>query len=172
MRNLDKKSLIRLAEQGRLTVRNMCGSDLSQVLTIENNAQESPWGRLSFEESLTREHICRIVEVCDDVDSPLSVVAYHVVCSIVDELHILNVVSSSQYRGIGLGHRLMQDIFEIARKQNLKRIFLEVRASNEIAQSLYKKWGFRQAGVREKYYRQTLNSSRREDALIYICDEL
>jgi len=44
---------------------------------------------------------------------------------------------------------------------------LEVRASNEIAQELYKKYGFRVVGRRPRYY-----SSDGEDAVIMSTDNI
>ncbi len=157
---------------GGLVARDMSSDDLTQVMTIENNAQASPWGRLSFEESLTKSHFCRVLEVAweHEQGQQSQIVAYHVVCPILDELHILNVVAAPQYQGIGLGHRLMHDILEIAEHHQTRRIFLEVRASNEKAQSLYLKWQFKQMGLRKAYYRRTLSNTSREDALIFMRD--
>ena len=44
---------------------------------------------------------------------------------------------------------------------------LEVRVSNYTAQNLYRKYGFREAGVRHRYY-----SDNQEDALIMWTDEI
>lgn len=149
-------------------LRDMLSEDLSEVLTIERAVHISPWSRLSFEESLTkheaREYSCRVVEFADEV------VGYTVLCPVVDELHILNIVVASGYQGRGLSHLLMQDILEQAEVKGLKKIFLEVRASNEIAQSLYLKWQFEQIAIRKRYYSlpNSKNSNEREDALIFL----
>ena len=74
----------------------MEATDLSEVLAIERNAQPSPWGRVSFEESLVREHVCRVAVLQDDFNKQ-TILAYHVVCVIADELHILNLVVASAY---------------------------------------------------------------------------
>jgi ribosomal-protein-alanine N-acetyltransferase len=44
---------------------------------------------------------------------------------------------------------------------------LEVRVSNTIAQNLYRKYGFREAGIRKRYY-----SDNHEDALIMWTPEI
>lgn len=146
-----------------LQFADMQSADLNQVLVIERNAQTSPWGRLSFEESLNKEHVCRVIRTGDDI------VAFHVVCAVADELHILNVVAAKALQGIGLGHMLMQDIIDIAQSNKLKKVFLEVRASNTIAQHLYLKWQFEQIAIRKNYYRSSsLQADQREDALIFL----
>ena len=137
--------------------------DLSQVVLIERNAQISPWSRLSFEESLTKKNICRVLEINEEI------IGYHVVSPIADELHILNIVTTPRLQGLGLGHRLMHDILEIAETQALNRIFLEVRAGNEVAQNLYLQWQFKQISLRKAYYRSSASADGvREDALIFM----
>jgi ribosomal-protein-alanine N-acetyltransferase len=159
--------LLAAAKQGRLCVRDMCSQDLKQVLVIELNAQASPWGRLSFEESLTKQSRCRVVEMIVEGGST-AIVGYHIVDQVIDELHILNVVAAPQFQGLGLGHMLMSDIIDIAQQAHCNRIFLEVRSSNEVAQSLYAKWQFKQIALRKKYYRPTSVGQPKEDAFIFM----
>jgi len=145
-----------------LTMRDMTSKDLAQVLSIERNAQVSPWSRLSFEESLTKEHICRVV-CCKD-----QILALHVVCPVLDELHVLNVAVATRMQGKGLGHVLMRDILQVAKSAKSKTLFLEVRASNHAAQSLYEKWQFEQIALRKGYYRSSNDTAgQREDALVF-----
>ena len=149
--------------KSELVMRDMLTEDLSSVLLIERNAQVSPWARLSFEESLNRQDICRVLEVRQQI------VAYHVCASVADELHVLNVVAAPSLQGRGLGHCLMDDIIGIATSANLAKVFLEVRSGNKIAQNLYQKWQFEQIGLRKKYYQvSTLGSQEREDALVFV----
>lgn len=155
---MQNPSLVQRREQ--LTLRDMLTADLNDVLAIERNAQLMPWGRLSFEESLTKQHICRVVEF------EKTVIAFHVVCPVVDELHILNVAVNPQHQGQGIGHVLVEDIIQQANQQKSKKIFLEVRASNKVAQSLYQQWQFEQLSIRKGYYRTP--NKKREDALVFV----
>ena len=146
-----------------LIARDMCSSDLSYVVGLESNAHISPWGRLSFEESLNREDLCRVIEYQNEI------VGYHISSSVADELHVLNVVSAPPFQGRGIGHRLMRDVIECALRCQVSKIFLEVRRSNEIAKNLYLKWQFKQIAVRKNYYRAQLCApSLREDALVFV----
>lgn len=149
-----------------ITVREMRSVDLCQVLQIERNTQVMPWGRLSFEESLSKEYRCRVVAVSQPIEEQIRLAAFHVVCPIVDELHILNLAVAADMQGQGLGHVLMDDILAIADMLQMRKIFLEVRASNSVAHSLYKKWQFKQISIRKKYYRT--KGKEREDALVMV----
>lgn len=149
-------------EASDITLRDMRSSDLKAIVHIEQIAQVSPWARLSFEESLTKNYLCRVLELHDEP------CAYHICSMVLDELHILNVVCSPHRQGHGLGHVLMSDIIDQAEQQSLAKLFLEVRASNSVAQSLYRKWGFKQIAIRKQYYRPNNPNGAREDALVYL----
>lgn len=169
----EREQLLRAAENGALSARDMQSRDLVSILAIEHNAQPSPWSRLSFEESMTKGYRCRVIESHNGVNAESiwavkEIVAYHVVCEIVEELHILNVVAAPQYQGLGLGHMLMADILEFAETRHLSKLFLEVRVSNQVAQSLYLKWQFRQIAMRKQYYRPNSVTEVREDALVFL----
>ena len=50
---------------------------------------------------------------------------------------------------------------KLCKENKIVSMTLEVRRSNLVAQNLYKKYGFKMAGVRKEYY-----SDNREDAII------
>lgn len=140
--------------------RDMRAIDLDQVMTIEQNAQLMPWSRGMFEESLDAHQLCRVAE------SRNKIIAFHIVCPVVDELHVLNLAVAPQYQRRGVGHAVMCDIIELSESKALTKIFLEVRSGNSVAQSLYEKWQFTQIAIRKEYYRT--NGIDREDACIYV----
>jgi len=72
---------------------------------------------------------------------------------ILDELEIQNIaVEAGSTRG-GLGSRLLEDLENIATARKAGRLVLEVRESNTVARKFYEKQGFREVGLRKKYYR-------------------
>lgn len=174
-----------------LLSRKMETADLPEVLQIERNVQPIPWSRLSFEESLTKQeesltkqeesltHKKESLTLTTNSAQPNSlmhnsrvicsadaVVGFHITSSILDEFHILNLAVAPQYHGLGLGHFLMQDILKLVEQSAVKKIFLEVRSSNVVAQGLYRKWQFKQVALRKNYYRTP--NSERENALVFI----
>jgi ribosomal-protein-alanine N-acetyltransferase len=78
-----------------------------------------------------------------------------------DEAHISTIAVHPDWRGQGLGELLLVAMLERAMELKAAQCTLEVRVSNEVAQNLYKKYGFAYAGIRRHYYRD--NS---EDAYI------
>ena len=150
------------------TARNMTDADLTAVLQIERNSQVMPWSRLSFEESLSRTHATedRNPHLCRVLCAGEIVCGFHITSKVLDELHILNLAVAPQFQKLGIGHQVMADIIELAQSEQVKKIFLEVRASNLVARSLYQKWQFEQIAVRQGYYR--VQGGAREDALIFV----
>ena len=71
---------------------------------------------------------------------------------IVDEADIMNIVVKKNFRNKGIGSFLLDNLISIAKNLNLNIITLEVSKKNLTAISLYKKFGFKNLGIRKKYY--------------------
>lgn len=61
-------------------------------------------------------------------------------------------------RGMGLGRGLMHALITESRRRGIAELFLEVRADNPIARSLYRSLGFEEIGVRPRYYRHGIDA--------------
>jgi ribosomal-protein-alanine N-acetyltransferase len=86
--------------------------------------------------------------------------------AIADEAHIVTLMVHPDYQRQGLGQLLLTQLLQRARWRGLERATLEVRASNQPAISLYKKFGFQLIGQRRNYYQATEHDAG-EDALIF-----
>jgi len=83
------------------------------------------------------------------------------------EAHIIAIGVRDSYRRLGIGEGLLIETIKLAQILNANVVTLEVRAANEIAQELYKKYGFQVVGRRPRYY-----SSDGEDAIIMSTDNI
>jgi len=99
--------------------------------------------------------------------TPQDIVGFSGFWMMLREAHIIAIGVRSGYRGLGIGEALLIATIDLAQTLDAYVVTLEVRASNKIAQELYKKFGFREAGRRVKYY-----SSDGEDALIMTTDNI
>jgi ribosomal-protein-alanine N-acetyltransferase len=95
------------------------------------------------------------------------VVGMAVVWLVVDEAHIATIAVHPEFRGRGLGKRLLAVILEDSRRQGMATATLEVRAGNQTAQAMYRDFGFEVKGLRKGYYKDN-----QEDALIMTADLL
>ncbi len=80
------------------------------------------------------------------------VVAYVMGQRLAREARILLFAVLPEYRGKGLGSRLLACFEQEVLKDGLTRIFLEVRAGNTRAQGFYGIHGFARTSVRPRFY--------------------
>ncbi|GAC1431659.1 MAG: ribosomal protein S18-alanine N-acetyltransferase [Chloroflexota bacterium] len=99
--------------------------------------------------------------------SQVTLAGYAGLWLVMDEAHITTIAVRPEFRGRGFGELLLASMVEVALEIGGRWLTLEVRVSNEVAQNLYRKYGFRAAGVRHKYY-----SDNGEDAVIMWTEEL
>jgi len=70
-----------------------------------------------------------------------------------DAGHILSIAVKSDFRRRHVGSKLMAEILEVFFRKGVRRVELEVRASNYSAQEFYRKIGFQANGLIKDYYR-------------------
>lgn len=141
------------------TIRPLELRDIDAVVAIEREAFTTPWQAETFAGLMDRE----AVELTVMVDADDEVVGYSVLWCILDQGELANIAITPGWRGSGLGARLLEHVLAVAARRGVEKIFLEVRASNEAALALYRRYGFEQAGRRAGYYEQP-----REDALVMV----
>jgi ribosomal-protein-alanine N-acetyltransferase len=100
-------------------------------------------------------------------DGQQLIVGFLGVWYMVEEAHIVSIGVRREYRGRGIGELLLIAAIEQAMKRRARVATLEVRVSNSVARNLYKKYGFREQGVRKGYY-----TDNREDAIIMTTDPI
>src|SRR5437868_1870336 len=100
-------------------------------------------------------------------DELRSIVGYAGIWVMTDEAHITTIASHPDARGQGVGEFLLVALMHRSIEVGARWMTLEVRASNEIAQRLYRKYTFKEMGVRRRYY-----SDNGEDALVMWTDAL
>ena len=122
--------------------------------------QESPeaaaWSRESFLQLASVEPAAWVAE------RDGSVAGFLIGRVAVGEFEILNMAVSRAYRGSGIGSKLLVFALEFSISVGSVRAYLEVRASNGPAISLYARHGFTECGRRTRYYREP-----DEDALLF-----
>lgn len=103
------------------------------------------------------------LDVCYDKDGNLA--AYYLGQDVLDEVHIMQLAVAPRFQRQGLGRWMMQHEIDRKRSAGMKKILLEVRASNRAAQKLYTSLGFNIDGRREDYY-VAVDGRPSEDALL------
>lgn len=106
-------------------------------------------------------------QICITLQENNVVIGSVVISLVLDEVEILDFEIDPEKRHQGYGTRLMQFLLKFAGEHKVKKIFLEVRVSNQNAIKLYEKFGFKQIAIRKDYYK---TKTGREDALVLECD--
>lgn len=140
-----------------LVFRYLKEEDIDQILKIEELSFATPWTRQSFENELNLNQFAVYLVL----EKEGQVIGYCGMWLIVDEAHITNIAVLPEFRGQKLGEGILRMIMEVAKKRGAKTMTLEVRVSNTVAQSLYRKLGFMNGGIRKNYY-----TDNYEDALV------
>ena len=83
-------------------------------------------------------------------------------------VHLLNLTVAPDVQGRGHGRHLLSVLVELCRSEAAHSLWLEVRQSNQRAQSVYDQFGFRACGLRKGYYPAA--QGRREDAVVMSLD--
>ena len=139
-----------------IEITKMTKEHLSDVLHISKLSFPIPWSQDSFEKELKNVFAKYVVAIVNN-----TVVGYGGMWIIIDEAHITNIAVHPEFRGCGIGDRILSSMISQCLSQRVTAMTLEVRASNIPAQSLYRKYGFKEEGVRKGYY-----EDNHEDAVI------
>ena len=138
------------------TVRELGYSDLPQVISIERRAFSSPWSLAMFVLELSKPTGVCLAAV--DISSA-RVLGYLILSRYDTVWHLMNIAVDPRRRREGIARGLLDAM--IAAAGPASEYTLEVRTSNAGAITLYERFGFRSAGTRPRYYRDT-----GEDAMI------
>jgi len=139
------------------TIRSMEIDDLKKVLEIEKESFPVPWTYDLFFSELTRNRYARyfVMEKNNEVIGYLGL--WHKGTS----FHITNIAIAEKFRRKGYGKKFLKFAERIAATHKIKKISLEVRRSNYIAQDIYRKYGYKAIKLLRNYYQE-----EKEDALV------
>jgi ribosomal-protein-alanine N-acetyltransferase len=126
------------------------------MAAIERRCFSDPWPLDGFREVFEMPGTVALVMTAQDEP-----IAYFLAREILGTSELLNLAVVPEYRGRGLGGGLLDAGLAAVRARGGSEVFLEVRASNAVAQALYATRGFRTEGRRRGYYRRP-----DEDALV------
>lgn len=137
-------------------IRKMAAEDISQVETIEKQLFSLPWSEKSFLDALrTPENVYLVCEE-DGV-----IAGYCGMWTVFGEGNITNMAVSPDFRRRGIAEQLMNEMERLGRDMGVDVFFLEVRESNDAARGLYEKTGYKNIGVRKRFYERPV-----EDAVV------
>lgn len=131
--------------------------DVGELLAIEQAQFPEPWTKGMLLDEISNTETRRYTVAVEGG----RIVGYLGVMFVLDELHVNTIGTLPGNEGRGIASSLLDEALEDARSRGILRATLEVATSNERAQQLYYRYGFKPVGVRKNYYERT-----HEDALV------
>ncbi len=132
----------------KLTIAPMLLEDIEKVRELEKKTL-SAWSKDHLKDELQQPTGFQFVVSNKKTERILAVIFGRIV---VDEAEILKLSVAEFARNRGLGYQLLDFSVKYCGTRGVKNCFLELRASNEVAQRLYEKRGFVTVGTRKDYY--------------------
>ena len=142
----------------------MAAEHLGQVLAVKCQTYTHPWSRGNFMDSLQHGYRMQMLTGPVPGQQQSVLLAYFVAMKGVDEVHLLNLTVAPAWQRQGWAQVMLDALAIWARGQGAQWLWLEVRASNERAQHVYRSNGFRRVGLRKAYY--PASDGVREDAIV------
>jgi len=141
-----------MGKEGKITIDFMRKEDIDQVLAIEQTSFSMPWSRNLFLSEFRSPLVSTLFVSLSNRAPKRTVTGYIVIWLVADEMHILNLAVAPGHRQRGIAKRLVLSGIKHVYTKGARRAFLEVRASNLLAQKLYSRLGFTGTSVRRNYY--------------------
>lgn len=131
--------------------------DIPAVLDIEKLSFAATWPSNAFTNELRDNKLAHYF--VGRIDG--RIVAYGGLWVILEDSHVTTIAVHPDFRGQRLGEELLVRLLDEAIERDASWITLEVRETNDVAQRLYRKYGFTVVATRKGYY-----SDNDESALV------
>ena len=135
----------RMTEAAPVSTRPLARSDMAEVFAIERRSFRAPWSPAMFQVELARDEAIALA-----AESGGRLAGYSILTRQADAWHLMNIATAPAFRRLGVASELIAASLALVGRG--VPVTLEVRASNEAAIALYRRFGFRTIGTRTAYY--------------------
>jgi ribosomal-protein-alanine N-acetyltransferase len=137
--------------------RPLLSSDFSLIYPIEQAAHREPWRDANLRSCFGPRYLNGLLLVADEP------VGFYISDLVAGDSSLMNICVHPDRQGQGWGRALLQEYLRHSKSLGAQAWFLEVRASNQGAMSLYERAGFAEYCRRTDYYG---SGNTREDAVL------
>jgi len=136
-----------------LSFSKMNLDDLKIISPILQSDFDDFWNENILKSELENENSYYIVAKQND-----EIVGFGGLWKSIDDIHITNIVTKKSLRNKGIGKAILTELINQAKSLGYNIITLEVNEKNLPAISLYKKFRFKEVGIRKRYYNNCDNA--------------
>lgn len=142
-----------------LRLRPLVPGDAARLAEIDASSNRPPWTAAQFAEEVRRPGSLSLA--AEEDGRP---VGFAVAWTVDGSAQIHQLAVDPAHRRRGIASRLLEALLRSARERGCRTAELELRAGNAAARKLYGKAGFREVGLRKRFY------EGREDAVLMTLD--
>lgn len=137
-------------------VRRMTMEDGAAVAEMEHQLFPDAWSEKSILETLEQTNtICLIAEKAGRT------AGYLLAYTAADEAEIARIAVVKELQRQGAARALLAELESVCGSEGIKKILLDVRSGNGAARALYTSTGFKEGGIRQRFYENPV-----EDAIL------
>ena len=133
--------------ENKILISKMTNEDLYNISSILQSDFDDFWNYNILNNELKSTNSIYIVAKLDN-----EIIGFAGITTILDESEINNIVIKKQCRQKGYSKLLLNELINISKQRNCKKINLEVNSENIPAINLYKSFNFENVGLRKGYY--------------------
>lgn len=137
-----------------IQIFEMSYDDLEIIKDVLETDFDEFWNYETLKEELNSDNSKYIVAKTKDN----TIVGFSGIKIIFEEAELMNIVTRKNMRNIGIASSMLNSLINICKENNIKLLNLEVKSQNTIAINLYKKYNFKEVGLRKKYYDNTYDA--------------
>ncbi len=137
-------------------IRSLQAADAPRLAALAAEIFSDPWTQNNFCELSGRENCISLLACAGE-----AILGFATLSKILEEGDVDYIFVAPGVKGQGIGTVLLEELLSRARAAGVKEFTLEVRASNQAAIHLYKKFHFVCEGIRPRFYTKPV-----EDAMI------
>ena len=130
-----------------MEIRSWTKADVQTIAQMEKRCFSDPWNEDALASVL--QYAWQYTFLLEEGGQ---VCGYGCLLCVYEVAEVANIAVDIPFRGRGYGEKLLGEMVKKAEELHAERVLLEVRESNEVAISLYEKFGFEKYGVRKRYY--------------------
>ena len=134
--------------KNNVLISKMTKEDLNSIANILQSDFDDFWNYNILSNELNSSNSIYLVAKIND-----EIIGFAGITLILDEAEINNIVIKKDFRKNGYSKILLQNLIDLSKKQNIKKINLEVNIENTVAINLYHSFNFKDVGLRKGYYK-------------------
>lgn len=131
-----------------VAISSMTQEDLKQLANLPFSAFDDFWTYSILQDELNSENSHYLVAKSLNGE----IIGFAGIKLLVDKADIMNIAVKKSFRNQGIGSLLLKNLIQLSQEKKVTSISLEVMEENYPAIHLYKKFGFKQVGIRKNYY--------------------